>query len=138
MKKKIFIVAAIFFSSQLRAQQDSTVVQIEEHPSTSIELSRVIVTATKYPKKQSQTGKTVTVITQQMLEQSKGKTLAELLNQQVGITIVGAQNNLGTNADIYLRGAAVGKTLILLDGVPLYDASSITTTFDINTINLEN
>lgn len=136
MKKKIFIVAAIFFSSQLIAQ-DSIIVN-EEFPTTSIELTRVIVTANKYPQKQSQTGKTVTVISKEMIERSKGKTISELLNQQAGLTVVGAANVLGTNQDVYLRGAAVGKTLILIDGVPYYDASSITTAFDLNTINLEN
>lgn len=137
MKKKIFIVAAIFFSSQLFAQKDSVVIN-EEFPTTSVELLRVIVTANKYPQKQSQTGKTVTVISQQIIERSKGRTISELLDQQAGVTVVGAGNNLGTNQDIYLRGAAVGKTLILVDGVPFYDASSITTAFDLNTINLEN
>jgi vitamin B12 transporter len=137
MKKKIFIVAAVFFSSQLFAQKDSVVIN-EEFPSTSIELLRVIVTANKYPQKQSQTGKTVTVISQEMIDRSKGKTISELLDQQAGIVVVGAGNNLGTNQDVYLRGAAVGKTLILVDGVPFYDASSISTAFDLNTINLEN
>jgi vitamin B12 transporter len=137
MKKKIFIVAAIFFSSQLFAQKDSVVIN-EEFPTTSIELLRVIVTANKYPQKQSQTGKVVTVISEEIIERSKGKTISELLDQQAGIVVVGAGNDPGTNQDVYLRGAAVGKTLILLDGIPYYDASSISTAFDLNTINLEN
>src|SRR5437762_146913 len=72
MKKKIFIVAAIFFSSQIYSQQDS-VAKI---------LDPVIITANKYLQKQSQTGKTVTVISQEMIERSKGKTISELLDQQ--------------------------------------------------------
>ncbi len=50
----------------------------------------------------------------------------------------GANNTLGTNQDVYMRGAATGNTLILLDGIPVYDASTIANTFDINHLPLDN
>ena len=46
-------------------------------------------------------------------------------------------NVLGTNQDVYVRGAAAGKTLILLDGIPVYDASGISGAFDLNFINID-
>ena len=51
MKKKIFIAAAVLFSGQLYAQSDSTKF-----------LNEVVLTATKFPVKQSQTGKVVTAV----------------------------------------------------------------------------
>ena len=57
MKKKIFIAAAVLFSSQLYAQKDSTK-----------NLDEVVLTATKSPVKQSQTGKVVTVIDKEQIE----------------------------------------------------------------------
>jgi vitamin B12 transporter len=54
------------------------------------------------------------------------------------MTINGADNNLGTNQTVYLRGAVAGNTLIMLDGVPLYDASGISSEFDINNFALDN
>ena len=48
MKKEIFIAAAVIFSSYAQAQQDSAKT-----------LNEVIVTATKAPIKQSETGKVV-------------------------------------------------------------------------------
>ena len=123
MKKKIFIVAAVFFSSQSFAQQDSTTID------------EVVVTATKTALKQSQTGKVVTVINQAMLQNNVGKTLTEILNYHAGIFVNGANSNLGSNQDYYLRGASTGNTLILLDGVPIADPSYISSYFDLNNIN---
>ena len=126
MKKKIFIAAAVLFSSSLYAQKDSTKI-----------LDEVVVTATKFPIKQSLTGKVITVINQQQLQRSSGKSLTEVLNTQAGIIVNGSSNVLGTNQDVYLRGAAAGKTLILLDGVPVYDASGISGAYDLNLISVD-
>ncbi len=101
-------------------------------------LNEVIVTATKNPIKQSETGKVVDVITQEQLQKSFGKSLGEVLNEQPGMIINGADNNLGTNQTIYTRGASSGNTLILLDGIPLYDASGINSEFDLNNFALDN
>ncbi len=70
MKKEIFIAAAVIFSSYAQAQQDSAKT-----------LDEVVVTATKFPTKQSQTGKVVDVITQAQLQKSFGKSLGEVLNE---------------------------------------------------------
>src|SRR6185312_5770252 len=101
-------------------------------------LNEVIVTATKFPIKQSETGKVVDVITQEQLQKNAGKTLGEILNQQPGLIINGADNNLGTNQTVYMQGASSGNTLILLDGAPLYDASGVTSEFDLNNFALDN
>jgi vitamin B12 transporter len=101
-------------------------------------LDEVVVTATKSPVKQSQTGKVIEVITQDQLQKSAAKSLGEILNQQPGIIINGADNNLGTNQTVYLQGASSGNTLIMMDGVPLYDASGITSEFDLNNFSLNN
>lgn len=124
MKKKILLVAAVIFSSQLYAQD-----------STKKTLDEVVITATKTPIKQSQTGKVVTVIDQATLQRSGGKTLTEILNYQAGLYVKGANNTLGTNPDVYLRGASSGNTLILLDGIPVNDPSLINNSFDLNNIN---
>ena len=78
----------------------------------------------------------VTVINQETLQRNAGKTLAEIINYQAGIFINGANNNAGTNPDVYLRGAGTGNTLILIDGIPVGDPSNINNTFDLNMISL--
>jgi vitamin B12 transporter len=138
MKKKIFIVAAVLFSSQVFSQQqDSTVVELDEFPWSNAELTRVVVTANKFPRKQSETGKVLTVINRSQLERSIGKSLSELLNTVAGTTIIGANNNLGTNQTTSIRGSSAGNVLILIDGVPANDPSVITNYFDLNLISID-
>src|SRR5687767_7349626 len=99
-------------------------------------LNEVVITATKFPVKQTETGKVITVITQEQLQKNLGKSLPEVLNQQVGIAINGANNTSGTNQSVFIRGASSSNALILLDGVPLYDASGESNVFDINNFAL--
>ena len=124
MKKKIFIAAAVIISSTARAQDSSKT------------LNNVIVTANKMLQKQSTTGKVITVIGKEQIEKSVGKTVGQLLNEQAGVVISGALNNLGSNQSIYMRGAATGRTLVLIDGIPVSDPSLINNEFDLNLISL--
>jgi vitamin B12 transporter len=125
MKKRFFVLAALIFSSQLHAQQDTTIHSLDE----------VILSSHKYPKKQSETGKVTIIINRQQIEKNSGKTLGELLNTVAGTTITGANNVLGTNQTVSIRGASAGNVLILLDGIPVNDPSVITNYFDLNFIN---
>ena len=122
MKKKIFVVAALIISSRLMAQDDTTGKSLDE----------VVLTSNKYPKKQSETGKVVTVINRQQLERSSGKSLGEILNTVSGTTIIGANNSPGTNLTASIRGSSSGNVLILVDGIPVNDPSVITNYFDLN------
>jgi vitamin B12 transporter len=131
MKKKIFIAAAVIISSHLCTASYGQV-----KPDSTKNLDEVVVTANKYNRKQSETGKVITVIGNEVLEKSFSRTVGDILNQQTSIVVPGSQNILGTNQDLYLRGS--GKVLLLIDGVPAYDASSIGTAFDLNQLPVEN
>ena len=98
------------------------------------QLNEITVTATKGPQKASETGKVVTILTHEYLQQNSGKSIAGILNQQAGLIINGSENNPGTVPGVYMRGASGGNTLILVDGLPVSDASQINNTFDLNFI----
>lgn len=129
MTKKLFTTAFIFAALTARAQTDTL---------QGNKLDEVIVTANKYPQKQSTTGKVITVITKDEIEKNQGKTLSQLLNEQAGVTINGALNNMGSVQTVYVRGASSGRTLVLLDGIPVNDPSMINNEFDLNLISLDN
>lgn len=103
---------------------------------SSKQLNEIIVTANRFPQKQVNTGKVMTVINKQEIERSPFASVGELLARQSGITVVGANNAPGTNNDLYVRGGGTGKTLVLVDGFPAYDGSTIRSTFDINFLPL--
>jgi vitamin B12 transporter len=102
--------------------------------STAKQLDQVVVTATKSPKKLSETGKVVTVISREEIEHSAGKDLSQILNEQTGVIVNGSTSNPGKDKTIYLRGASDKYTLILLDGVPLNDPSQVGGQYDIRLI----
>lgn len=124
MKKHFFVLAAVIISSQLHAQQDSIV------------LDEAVVTASRFEQKQSQTGKVISVINKDQLEKSNGKTVAQLLNDQAGISVAGAYMATGSVQTVFMRGASSGRTLILIDGIPVNDPSMINNEFDLNLVSI--
>lgn len=120
MGKKLMLLTLLFSAKIVSAQQDTTT------------LDEVVVTANKMAQKQSTTGKVVTVITKSDLEKMGNKNLATLLQEQVGITVNGGANNAGSVQTIFTRGASGGRTLVLLDGIPVNDPSFINNDLDLN------
>jgi len=131
MKRMFLVLTAVVFSSKLLAQLAPAP---QQDSALGKQLDEVVVTATRFQQKQSTTGKVVAVIDQATLQRNVGKTLVEVINAQAGVFINGANNNLGTNQDVYFRGAGSGNTLVLIDGVPVSDPSQISNSFDLNTI----
>ena len=125
--KKYFFIAAIVSTHLNLFAQDSTQT-----------LNEVVVTANKFSNKSSSTGKVVTVITREQIEKSGSRDLSQVINEQAGIYINGANSNAGKDKSIYLRGAKVDYTLIMVDGVPLYDVSGIGSNFDIRLLSIDN
>jgi vitamin B12 transporter len=125
-----------FFLFMLSAA-GSSVLFAQSSDTSGRRLDEVVVTATKFPVKQILTGKVLTVITKDQLEKSSGKQLTEVLNTQAGLFVVGSQGPLGATQTVFLQGASGGKTLILIDGIPAYDPSGTTTSFDLNLINTD-
>ena len=101
-------------------------------------LLEVTISAPKYPEKLARSGKVVSVISAEMIQANQGKSLGELLQQSVGVSVVGARSAPGTNQEIYVRGANTGQVLLLMDGFPLNDPSHISSVMDWNLINLAN
>lgn len=125
--KILYAVAALFFASPSFGQLTGD---------TSTHLDQVVITANKYQRKQSETGKVVTVLDEATLQAMNSRSLGEVLNTVSGTTIIGANNNLGTNQRISIRGASDGNVLLLLNGVPLNDPSLISNYFDLNFLDL--
>lgn len=100
-------------------------------------LNEVVITTTKNNQKQSQTGKVVTIITREELDRSSGRNLAELLNQQAGITIGGVGSNAGKDKSIFFRGAASAYTVVLIDGILATDPSGTGGAFDLRLLAID-
>jgi len=137
MKKNYLAVAASLGLVQLGLQVNTVHAQSAKLVDTSKSLNEVVVTATRSPKKLADIGRVVTVIGPDEIKRSQGKTVPQLLNSVAGITFSGAQNNIGISSSLYVRGASVGNTLILIDGFPVNNAASIDGSYDLNAFSLD-
>ena len=84
----------------------------------------IVVNATRFPEDARKLPASATVITAQDIAQSAARTLPELLQEQVGITMKDFFGNNASTTSIDLRGYGITgaqNTLILLDGRRLND-----------------
>src|SRR5688572_17200033 len=128
MYKKLLAVLAIYSCHSATAQQDSTFTK---------QLEQVVVTATKFPTKTSETGKVITIIDQATLSRSLGKDLSQVLTEQTGLVINGATSNPGKDKSVFLRGAKNDYTVILVNGIPVTDPSGVGGAFDLRLFPIE-
>lgn len=91
-------------------------------------LDEVVVTATRLPALASQTPG-ARVIDQDDIERRGAVFAADILADTPGLSVV-RTGAFGGVAQVRIRGAAPGKTLVLVDGVPVNDAAEINGAFD--------
>ena len=98
-------------------------------PNSTSKVEEVIVTGTRTPNRVDETLGDVTVIGRDQIEQSAGKTLAELLGQQAGVQFW-SSGGLGKASSVSLRGLEARHTLLLVDGVRYSSATVGTPTWE--------
>jgi vitamin B12 transporter len=100
--------------------------------------STLTITANKFAQSNKQTAKQIQVITAKDIKLYAATNLSQLLNNAAGFYVAGANSAFGSVQSVFNRGAAASNTLILLNGMPLQDASGISQQFDINQIDINN
>ncbi len=108
----------------------------EKDSLTTRDLDEVVVTGTKFKIPVEKSGKTIYKLNSEDLQRSAGKSVADVLNEVPGIQMDGNFGSPGTNVSYYVRGGRNKNTLILIDGVPLNDPSSIDAFFDLRLLPL--
>ena len=129
MKKPILISAftALIASCGIAQVKDSTQINL---------LKEVVISDTKFVQTKEKSGKIISKITAQELEKKVGQNVAQLLNQVAGVEISGNQSTAGINLGYYIRGGKNNQVLILIDGVPITDASGITIEYDLRLLSI--
>lgn len=132
MSKIILTFAGVFLCASLIQAQNS------DQPVDTLELGTVLVTASKVPTSLRETTRSAIVIDKTTIEQNVGKDLSQLLNEYGGITVNGAFSNPGKDKAIYIQGAPLKYTLILVDGQPVNDPSGTGGMIDLRALALAN
>jgi vitamin B12 transporter len=86
-------------------------------------LEEVVVVANRAPELLSKVGNSVTVLNAAAIEQSQLPMLADLLAQTPGLTITRA-GGIGQPTSVFIRGADSDQTVVVVDGVQIYDPST--------------
>jgi vitamin B12 transporter len=128
MKKKIIRLSAIalFFAMNAYAQ--------EQEPEL---LNEVVVSDSKFALSKEKSGKVIVKITANDLKQKSGQSLAAVLSTVAGVEINGNQSRNGKDLGLYIRGGRNHQVLILIDGVPVTDASGISLSYDLRLLPIE-
>ncbi len=100
-------------------------------------LKEVVISDTKFAQSKEKSGKVIEVISAKDLEKKSGQSLATVLSQIAGIEINGNQSANGKNLGYYIRGGKNRQVLILIDGIPMTDASGISFEFDLRLLPIE-
>lgn len=130
MKKTVRAVAilALLNTCAYSQEQDSTKVN---------PLKEVVISDTKFAQSKEKSGKIIEVISAKDLEKKSGQSLATVLSQVTGVEINGNQSANGKNLGYYIRGGKNRQVLILIDGIPVTDASGISLEYDLRLLPVE-
>ena len=101
------------------------------------ELEEVVISDSKFALPKEKSGKVIVKITAKDLAKKSGQTLAAVLSAVAGVEVNGNQSSAGKNLGYYIRGGRNRQTLILIDGIPVSDASGINLEYDLRLIPVE-
>ncbi|WP_445452581.1 TonB-dependent receptor plug domain-containing protein [Flavobacterium sp. 25HG05S-40] len=130
MKKTIRAIAVLVMLNTCAYAQELDSIQVNP-------LKEVVVSDTKFAQSKEKSGKVIEVITAQDLAKKSGQSLATVLSQAAGVEINGNQSANGKNLGYYIRGGKNRQVLILIDGIPVTDASGISIEYDLRLLPVE-
>lgn len=100
-------------------------------------IEEIVISDTKFAQSKEKSGKIIEKISAKDLENKKGQSLAAILSQVAGIEVAGSQSGTGKNLEYYIRGGRSRQVLIVIDDVPVTDASGIGFQYDLRLLPVE-
>ncbi len=101
-------------------------------------LNEVVVSDSRFELKRAYSGKTVIKIGEEELQQSQGRSVAEIINTKSGLEISGSRGVQGSVLGVYARGGRGRQVLIVIDGVRVTDPSSFSGEYDLRLLTSAN
>ena len=126
-KKNVIASILILVGVSAFAQENDSIKKLED----------VVISDSKFALAKEKSGKVIVKITADELSKKSGQTLATILSTVAGVEVNGNQSRNGKNLDVFLRGGRNYQTLILIDGVPVSDASGIDMGYDLRLLPVE-
>jgi vitamin B12 transporter len=128
MNKKITWVSAFVLASLgVFAQENDSIRNLDE----------VVISDSKFALPKEKSGKVVVKITAEDLKKKQGQSLSAILSTVAGLEINGNQSRNGKDLGYFIRGGRNHQALILIDGIPVTDASGISLSFDLRLLPVD-
>jgi vitamin B12 transporter len=127
MNKKFIRISvfALLFAINTYAQQETN------------QLDEVVVSDSKFALPKEKSGKVIVKITSEDLKKKVGQSLATILSSVAGVEINGNLSRNGKDLGYYIRGGRNHQVLILIDGIPVTDASGINLSYDLRLLSVD-
>jgi vitamin B12 transporter len=116
------MVGVVCFFSIVASAQAAQAQQQEKGPD-------VVVTATRLPTPATEVASSVTVITREEIERKQQRTVADVLRDVPGLSLVQTGGPGGLTA-VFIRGANSNHTKVFIDGIDVVDPSTADGAFD--------
>lgn len=129
-KNTIYLSAlALLMATNVTIAQEKQEEKVEQ-------LDEVFLSDTKFELKKENSGKVIYKITSKEIEQNTGKTVIDLLDNIAGVEVNGNNNAAGSNIGLYFRGGRNRQVAVMIDGVLVTDPTGISSTFNLNLLDL--
>ena len=86
----------------------------------SFSLDTLLVQTTRIPLKDSETGRSISILTKEQIQQLPATTFYELLQTICGVEVQ-SRGGFGVQGDIVMRGSTFSQVLVLIDGMKIND-----------------
>ncbi|ESU19728.1 tonB-dependent receptor [Flavobacterium cauense R2A-7] len=132
MNKKTvrFGALALLWATCTFAQEQDSIAKVKQ-------LNEVVISDSKFALSKEKSGKVIVKITKEDLEKKAGQSVATVLSSVAGVEVNGNQSGAGKNLGYYIRGGRNRQTLIMIDGIPVTDASGINLEYDLRLIPVD-
>ncbi len=93
---------------------------IKSRSQQSFSLDTLLVQTTRIPLKDSETGRSISILTKEQIQQLPATTFYELLQTICGVEVQ-SRGGFGVQGDIVMRGSTFSQVLVLIDGMKIND-----------------
>ena len=132
MKQLVFLYAVLSLINTAICQEST------EDTTKLYQLREVVITATRSEKNPLDVGRSISVITNNQIQNTINHSFSDLISSSEGIYIVGTGQNPGANQSIFMRGTNSNQTMLMIDGVRISDLSSPNNAPDLSELSLSN
>jgi outer membrane cobalamin receptor len=118
-------------------QSDSKEKKAKEEKTKEEKTEEIVITATRIETASREVGSSITVITNQQIEERQDTTVLEVLRTVPALDVV-RSGGPGGQTSVFIRGAKSEHTLVLIDGIEMNDPITPGRSYDFANLTTDN